>query len=159
MSGRKHGLSTKQFPVSAYVGSSKILKGLKDRPRAAALERCWSSRPKRCRAPRTRRAWWGSSALRLTCRGLGRAQALRFGVPPARVRLFSVPEFWCRVHGPGFSSPFWGGWACAGSRGAVISRHMSALMQVWLKSMCSRTFWNRGPGPFAIRARRLLVWG
>ena len=27
---RKHGLSTKQFPVSAYVGSSKNLKDLKD---------------------------------------------------------------------------------------------------------------------------------
>ena len=28
---RKHGLSTEQFPVSAYVGSSKNLKDLKDR--------------------------------------------------------------------------------------------------------------------------------
>ena len=28
-SERKHGLSTEQFPVSAYVGSSKNLKGLK----------------------------------------------------------------------------------------------------------------------------------
>jgi len=27
---RKHGLSTEQFPVSAYVGSSKNLKDLKD---------------------------------------------------------------------------------------------------------------------------------
>ena len=26
---RKHGLSTKQFPVAAYVGSSKNLKDLK----------------------------------------------------------------------------------------------------------------------------------
>ena len=29
-SERKHGLSTEQFPVSAYVGSSKILKDPKD---------------------------------------------------------------------------------------------------------------------------------
>ena len=28
--GGKHGLSTEQFPVSAYVGSSKNLKDLKD---------------------------------------------------------------------------------------------------------------------------------
>ena len=28
-SGRKHGLSTEQYPVSAYVGSSKNLKDLK----------------------------------------------------------------------------------------------------------------------------------
>jgi len=28
---RKHGLSTEQFPVSAYVGSSKNLKDLKGR--------------------------------------------------------------------------------------------------------------------------------
>ena len=27
---RKHGLSTEQFPVSAYVGSSKNLKDLKE---------------------------------------------------------------------------------------------------------------------------------
>jgi len=32
---RKHGLSTKQFPGSAYVGSSKNLKDLKDRSEAA----------------------------------------------------------------------------------------------------------------------------
>ena len=33
MAGRKHGLSTEQFPVSAYVGSSKNLKDLKDDPK------------------------------------------------------------------------------------------------------------------------------
>ena len=33
---RKHGLSTEQFPVSAYVGSSKNLKDLKD-PSCASL--------------------------------------------------------------------------------------------------------------------------
>ena len=33
-SERKHGLSTEQFPVSAYVGSSKNLKDLKEHPAA-----------------------------------------------------------------------------------------------------------------------------
>ena len=34
---RKHGLSTEQFPVSAYVGSSKNLKNLKDAERNVRL--------------------------------------------------------------------------------------------------------------------------
>ena len=36
---RKHGLSTQQFPVSAYVGSSKNLKDLKDGGSTFALGR------------------------------------------------------------------------------------------------------------------------
>jgi len=35
----KHGLSTEQFPVSAYVGSSKNLKDLKDRPSSTGVPR------------------------------------------------------------------------------------------------------------------------
>ena len=33
---RKHGLSTEQFPVSAYIGSLKNLKNLKDDPEVAS---------------------------------------------------------------------------------------------------------------------------
>jgi len=32
---RKHGLSTEQFPVSAYIGCSKNLKDLKERDKPA----------------------------------------------------------------------------------------------------------------------------
>jgi len=38
-SERKHGLSTEQFPVSAYTGSSKNLKDLKERARAVVVGR------------------------------------------------------------------------------------------------------------------------
>jgi len=37
-SERKHGLSTEQFPVSAYVGSSKNLKDLKRRSNSRSTE-------------------------------------------------------------------------------------------------------------------------
>jgi hypothetical protein len=37
-SERKHGLSTEQVPVSAYVGSSKNIKDLKDPPSRAVSE-------------------------------------------------------------------------------------------------------------------------
>ena len=49
-SERKHGLSTEQFPVSAYVGSSKNLKDLKVEPENGPV-RVWGQVP--CRHSRS----------------------------------------------------------------------------------------------------------
>ena len=41
-SERKHGLSTEQFPVSAYAGNSKNLKDLKDQDQDEPASGSWS---------------------------------------------------------------------------------------------------------------------
>ena len=42
---RKHGLSTEQYPVTAYVGSSKNLKDLKDQWTVARMSGTEPARP------------------------------------------------------------------------------------------------------------------